>query len=328
MKISGVLTKMPDSSEDLGKRSEYSGSQVREDSEYIYSASGATLLTTNQNQRQSGADITISCLPMDDRCGQWTIQGILKDGWNSLVRYYLNNFCDGTKQDTIDLLQGHYIVSISQDMTPASQKGGLEAFARTQENVLGEGGYGVVYRGHLINGTPVAIKKLLNNLGQAEKEFRVEVEAIGHVRHKNLVRLLVYCIEGMHRMLVYEYVNNGNLELGDYCARPSFRGCCNNLSLQLIPFQSLSKNAKSTINVEFSVADEEKIRGERDTVTMAGEGIFRKTVAALLTLQEITRDSSTYSHFSLPPLKLPDSNLIQSLQLYFTHTHSIIVKEL
>ncbi|WOK91533.1 putative receptor-like protein kinase [Canna indica] len=82
----------------------------------------------------------------------------------------------------------------------------------SKENVLGEGGYGVVYRGRLVNGTEVAVKKLLNNLGQAEKEFRVEVEAIGHVRHKNLVRLLGYCIEGIHRMLVYEYVNNGNLE--------------------------------------------------------------------------------------------------------------------
>ncbi|XP_010275616.1 PREDICTED: probable receptor-like protein kinase At2g42960 [Nelumbo nucifera] len=80
------------------------------------------------------------------------------------------------------------------------------------ENVLGEGGYGVVYRGRLINGTEVAVKRILNNLGQAEKEFRVEVEAIGHVRHKNLVRLLGYCVEGVHRMLVYEYVNNGNLE--------------------------------------------------------------------------------------------------------------------
>ncbi|GAA0166545.1 hypothetical protein LIER_21676 [Lithospermum erythrorhizon] len=82
----------------------------------------------------------------------------------------------------------------------------------SKDNIIGEGGYGVVYRGQLINGTPVAVKKLLNNLGQAEKEFRVEVEAIGHVRHKNLVRLLGYCIEGTHRMLVYEYVNNGNLE--------------------------------------------------------------------------------------------------------------------
>ncbi|XP_057441335.1 probable receptor-like protein kinase At2g42960 [Lotus japonicus] len=80
------------------------------------------------------------------------------------------------------------------------------------ENIIGEGGYGIVYRGVLVNGTEVAVKKLLNNLGQAEKEFRVEVEAIGHVRHKHLVRLLGYCLEGVHRILVYEYVNNGNLE--------------------------------------------------------------------------------------------------------------------
>lgn len=81
-----------------------------------------------------------------------------------------------------------------------------------KDNIIGEGGYGVVYKGRLINGTEIAVKKLLNNMGQAEKEFRVEVEAIGHVRHKNLVRLLGYCVEGIHRMLVYEYINNGNLE--------------------------------------------------------------------------------------------------------------------
>uniref|UniRef100_A0A453J1A3 non-specific serine/threonine protein kinase n=1 Tax=Aegilops tauschii subsp. strangulata TaxID=200361 RepID=A0A453J1A3_AEGTS len=49
-------------------------------------------------------------------------------------------------------------------------------------------------------------------LGQAEKEFKVEVETIGRVRHKNLVRLLGYCVEGAYRMLVYEYVDNGNLD--------------------------------------------------------------------------------------------------------------------
>ncbi|KAE8727980.1 putative receptor-like protein kinase [Hibiscus syriacus] len=80
------------------------------------------------------------------------------------------------------------------------------------ENVIGEGGYGIVYRGVLEDNTKVAVKNLLNNRGQAEKEFKVEVEAIGRVRHKNLVRLLGYCAEGAHRMLVYEYVDNGNLE--------------------------------------------------------------------------------------------------------------------
>nr|TKS05356.1 putative receptor-like serine/threonine-protein kinase [Populus alba] len=81
-----------------------------------------------------------------------------------------------------------------------------------EENVIGEGGYGVVYRGVLQGGSVVAVKNLLNNKGQAEKEFKVEVEAIGKVRHKNLVRLIGYCAEGARRMLVYEYVDNGNLE--------------------------------------------------------------------------------------------------------------------
>ncbi|XP_031093975.1 probable receptor-like serine/threonine-protein kinase At4g34500 isoform X1 [Ipomoea triloba] len=80
------------------------------------------------------------------------------------------------------------------------------------DNVIGEGGYGVVYRGVLPDGSVVAVKSLLNNKGQAEKEFKVEVEAIGKVRHKNLVGLLGYCAEGTQRLLVYEYVDNGNLE--------------------------------------------------------------------------------------------------------------------
>ncbi|KAM0863189.1 hypothetical protein ACQ4PT_044749 [Festuca glaucescens] len=88
-------------------------------------------------------------------------------------------------------------------------------------NVLGEGGYGVVYRGLLRDSTAVAIKSLHNNRGQAEKDFRVEVATIGRVRHKNLVSLLGYCSEGpcstwihhiVARMLVYEYMENSNLD--------------------------------------------------------------------------------------------------------------------
>ncbi|KAG2539754.1 hypothetical protein PVAP13_9NG490200 [Panicum virgatum] len=63
-------------------------------------------------------------------------------------------------------------------------------------NVMGQGGYGVVYKGVLRDGTAVAIKNLHNNRGQAEKDFRKEVQTIGRVRHKNLVSLLGYCSEG------------------------------------------------------------------------------------------------------------------------------------
>ncbi|KAF2914548.1 hypothetical protein DAI22_10g171400 [Oryza sativa Japonica Group] len=79
------------------------------------------------------------------------------------------------------------------------------------ENVLGEGGYGVVYKGILRDNTAVAIKNLHNNRGQAEKDFKVEVATIGRVRHKNLVSLLGYC-EGACRLLVYEYMENSNLD--------------------------------------------------------------------------------------------------------------------
>ncbi|KAK6796563.1 hypothetical protein RDI58_004264 [Solanum bulbocastanum] len=63
------------------------------------------------------------------RFGKRTVQGIVNDGRNALMRYYLNNFVDGTKQDAIDLMQGHYIMSVSRDMTVTSQKGGIEAIA-------------------------------------------------------------------------------------------------------------------------------------------------------------------------------------------------------
>ncbi|EYU31951.1 hypothetical protein ABFS82_02G146700 [Erythranthe guttata] len=53
-------------------------------------------------------------------------------------------------------------------------------------------------------------------------------------------------------------------------------------------------------------------QGER---AAPGEGIFKNTVAALMTMEEMRRGSSTYSHFSLPPLDLPDFDVIQSLQL-------------
>ncbi|KAL8540242.1 hypothetical protein ACS0TY_001720 [Phlomoides rotata] len=82
----------------------------------------------------------------------------------------------------------------------------------SSDSVIGEGGYGIVYRAVLQDGSVVAVKNLLNNKGQAEKEFKVEVEAIGKVKHKNLVGLLGYCAEGAQRLLVYEYIDNGNLE--------------------------------------------------------------------------------------------------------------------
>jgi hypothetical protein len=77
----------------------------------------------------------------------------------------------------------------------------------------------------------------------------------------------------------------------------------------------LVKQCENMIDAVFPVEAEEKGKEGRETITVAGEGIFRNAIAALMTMKEIRRDSSIYSHFSLPPLNLPDSDLIPSFQL-------------
>uniref|UniRef100_A0A6N2L7M5 SPX domain-containing protein n=1 Tax=Salix viminalis TaxID=40686 RepID=A0A6N2L7M5_SALVM len=65
----------------------------------------------------------------------------------------------------------------------------------------------------------------------------------------------------------------------------------------------------------FPAEEEEKENEGRETITVAGKGILRNAIAALMTMKEIRRGSSTYSHFSLPPLNLTESDLIPSFQL-------------
>ena len=78
--------------------------------------------------------------------------------------------------------------------------------------LLGEGGFGSVYKGIVSDDKLVAVKQLKSGSGQGEKEFRAEVNIISCIHHKNLVSLVGYCIDGAHRMLVYEFVPNKTLD--------------------------------------------------------------------------------------------------------------------
>ncbi|XP_010551448.1 PREDICTED: serine/threonine-protein kinase PBS1 isoform X2 [Tarenaya hassleriana] len=85
----------------------------------------------------------------------------------------------------------------------------------SDENLLGKGGFGRVYRGILKTGEVVAIKKMdLPPFKEAdgEREFRVEVDILSRLDHPNLVSLIGYCADGKHRFLVYEFMPNGNLQ--------------------------------------------------------------------------------------------------------------------
>ena len=76
---------------------------------------------------------------------------------------------------------------------------------------LGIGGFGAVYRGILANKTVVAVKQL-EGIEQGEKQFRMEVATISSTHHLNLVRLIGFCSEGRHRLLIYEFMKNGSLD--------------------------------------------------------------------------------------------------------------------
>ncbi|XP_030518456.2 G-type lectin S-receptor-like serine/threonine-protein kinase LECRK3 [Rhodamnia argentea] len=89
---------------------------------------------------------------------------------------------------------------------------------------IGKGAFGTVYRGTLSNGLEVvAVKKLEKIASDGDSEFQTEVKIIGRTHHRNLVKLLGYCLDGDHRLLVYEYMSNGSL--ADLLFAPERRPC-------------------------------------------------------------------------------------------------------
>ncbi|KAF2316681.1 hypothetical protein GH714_042022 [Hevea brasiliensis] len=83
----------------------------------------------------------------------------------------------------------------------------------SEENILGRGGFGTVYKGELHDGTKIAVKRMESGV-MSEKglaEFKSEIAVLTKVRHRHLVALLGYCLDGNERLLVYEYMPQGTL---------------------------------------------------------------------------------------------------------------------
>ncbi|KAJ4840536.1 hypothetical protein Tsubulata_041796, partial [Turnera subulata] len=87
----------------------------------------------------------------------------------------------------------------------------LQRSTRGFKEKLGAGGFGAVYKGVLANKTVVAVEQL-EGIEQDEKQVRMEVATISSTHHLNLVRLIGFCSEGRHRLLVYEFMKNGSLD--------------------------------------------------------------------------------------------------------------------
>ncbi|KAL4588801.1 hypothetical protein LXL04_001696 [Taraxacum kok-saghyz] len=99
--------------------------------------------------------------------------------------------------------------------------------------LLGQGGFGYVYKGVLPNGKKIAVKTLKANSRQGEREFQAEVDIISGVHHHHLVSLDGYCISGDKRLLVYEYIPNRTLDYHLHRNRRSVIDCSTRLKIAL-----------------------------------------------------------------------------------------------
>ncbi|XP_045808024.1 receptor protein kinase TMK1-like [Trifolium pratense] len=83
----------------------------------------------------------------------------------------------------------------------------------SDENILGKGGFGTVYKGELDDGTKIAVKRMQSEMvgGQGLDEFKSEIAVLTKVRHRHLVALHGYCLEDNEKLLVYEYMPQGTL---------------------------------------------------------------------------------------------------------------------
>ncbi|KAK4423360.1 Receptor protein kinase TMK1 [Sesamum alatum] len=113
---------------------------------------------------------------------------------------------EGSGQNDIHIVEaGNMVISIQVLRSVTNEF--------SAENVLGRGGFGTVYKGELHDGTKIAVKRMESGV-MSEKgldEFKSEIAVLTKVRHRHLVALLGYCLDGNERLLVYEYMPQGTL---------------------------------------------------------------------------------------------------------------------
>ncbi|KAJ1376485.1 Serine-threonine/tyrosine-protein kinase, catalytic domain [Sesbania bispinosa] len=88
-------------------------------------------------------------------------------------------------------------------------KSATDNFSRV--NKLGQGGFGEVYKGTLPSGLDIAVKRLSRSSRQGVEQFKNEVVTMAQLQHRNLVRLLGFCLDEEEKILIYEYVPNKSL---------------------------------------------------------------------------------------------------------------------
>ncbi|KAF2305007.1 hypothetical protein GH714_001007 [Hevea brasiliensis] len=126
---------------------------------------------------------------------------------NCFVRYEKYPFYTSSPKACSELSTMDYSSNFSSSIIEAATNNFSDG------NKIGEGGFGAVYRGKLEGGKEIAVKRLSRTSSQGLQEFMNEVTLIEKLQHRNLVRLLGYCLEQNEKLLIYEYMPNKSLDV-------------------------------------------------------------------------------------------------------------------
>ncbi|PWA73721.1 cysteine-rich RLK (RECEPTOR-like protein kinase) 26 [Artemisia annua] len=156
----------------------------------------------------------------------------------------------------------------------------------SEENKLGEGGFGAVYKGKLEDGREIAVKRLARDSGQGDLEFKNEVLLVAKLQHRNLVRLLGFSLEGSERLLVYEFLPNASLDQFIFGFLPTFLDLSMCLKFTIVGSVFAWKTWRNGTTVNMI-----------DPILKAGSGslddIIRSIHIGLLCVQEKVNDRPT-----------------------------------
>ena len=131
------------------------------------------------------------------------------------LRFFLCKKTSSTTEENVEAL-----ILLHGSLAPKRYKySEVTKITSSLNNKLGEGGYGMVFKGRLDDGRLVAVKFLHDSKGDGE-EFVNEVISIGRTSHINIVSLFGFCLEGSKRALIYEYMPNGSLDKYIYSENP------------------------------------------------------------------------------------------------------------